>query len=174
MNVPLSMGEAVSLARQFFREGHRTWARPLVYVLEQSRPQLALRWAIQLYQEFLVQRSQSESGSHHQQWLDGLMKLIDQTDVAERCDRFAYEAWGRATIVDVLDRGVARLYWALKNYLQNLSSDYYFQVTSAVGMLGDRGDASDKMDEATLDRAVALCHRLLEPLDASSRPIHQG
>jgi hypothetical protein len=169
---PLSTSQATDLARRFFQEGHRTWPRPLIYALEQSEPELALKWAIQLYQELLAVRGRADSRSRQQQWLDELGALLGRNDVADHCDKVAYEAWERDTAMNVLDRGIARLYWSLKNYLQRQLNDYYFQVTGAVGLLADTEKVDDKMDDRTLEYAIALCRQMIE--DPKRRPSRQS
>lgn len=172
---PLPLGEAIVLARQFFQHGHRTWARPLIYTLEQSQPQLALRWAIRLFNELLAVRGKADSLTHQQRWLDELTALIDRNDVAKQCDNCANEAWRKDSRVNVLDRGIARLYWALMNYIQRRLDDYIFQVTSAVGMLADNEEFADKMDEPTLEHAIALCQRMIgHPSQPENRKTEDG
>lgn len=167
MMEPLTVSQAMDLARQFFSQGQRTWARPMVYVLEQVQPQSALRWALELYQESLPLRHESGSFAQHQTWLDQLKALMSREDVADYCDRVAYEAWGNDPAFNVVERGIARLYWALMNFLRSHSGDYIFQVTSAAGMLADNDNGADAMDEPTLERSIGIFRRMVEQENGS-------
>jgi len=156
MNNPQAILDAVRLARQFFHEGHRTWARPMVNLLEGIQSRLSLRWAVLVYQQSISTRCNSSSGSQLREWLDDLAVLIDRDDVADHCDRVAHEAWRNDPTVNLVERGIARLYWSLANQLNGHIQDYYMQVAAAVGMLSDNENSADAMDEATLELAVDL------------------
>jgi hypothetical protein len=156
MDNPQSNTEALALARRFFSERYRIWARPMVNVLENLRPKLALRWAILVFQESLSRRRKSGSESQQRTWLEELTALLERDDVADYCGKVAYEVWHNDAALNLVERGIARLYWAMENYLRNRVEDYHRQVASAVGMLADNENTADDMDEPTLERAVAL------------------
>jgi hypothetical protein len=165
MDSPEAVTDAVNTARQFFQEGHRTWARPMVNVLEDMQPKLALRWAVLVYQQSISTRCNSGSESQLREWLDDLTVLIDRDDVADHCDRVAYESWRNDPTVNLVERGIARLYWSRANQLNSRIQDYYMQVAAAVGMLADNENTADAMDEATLELAIDLFRRMVKNAD---------
>jgi hypothetical protein len=159
-----SVPEAAETARQLFqdKDNSRFWPGPLVRRLESAGPRLALRWAIRLFQESLPARRRAGLESQQQRWLADLSSLIDRDDVANHCNEVAHGIWNNDPDMNFLERGIARLYWALQNHQAGLlEPDYYLQVASAVGLLADNGGSPGDMDKATFERAIALFHRLL-------------
>ena len=164
-----SVSEASDTARQFFqgKGNSRSWPFPLARRLEKTEPKLALRWAIRLFQELLPVRRRAGLESEQQRWLADLVSLIDCDDVADYCNNIAYEIWSNDPDMNLMERGIARLYWALHNYQTAglMEPDYYLQVGSAVAMLADNGASPGDMDEATFERGIALFHCLLAKND---------
>jgi hypothetical protein len=134
----------------------------MVNVLEKLRPKLALRWAVLVFQESLSTRRKSGSESQQRTWLNELTALTGRDDVADYCGKVAYEAWHNDAAMNLVERGIARLYWSLENQLRTRAEDYHMQVASAVGMLADHENPADEMDEPTLECAVTLFRRLME------------
>lgn len=158
-----SVIDAEALSRRFcFHEPNGNWPRPMVNVLEALQPKLALTWAILVFQESLSSRPNSGSESQQRRWLDELISLIEREDVADYCDKAAMEAWHNDPNMNRIERGIARLYWTLQNYLQTNTQDYYLQVSAAVAMLADNGECVENTDELTFERAVTLFRRLAE------------
>jgi hypothetical protein len=159
-----SLSEAADTARQLFQDKDNSafWPAPLVRRLERTEPKLALRWAIQLFQESLPARRRAGLESQQQRWLADLASLIDREDVADHCNKVAHEIWNNDPDMNFLERGIARLYWALQNHRIGLMEpDYYLQVASAVGLLADNGSSPGDMDAPTFELGIVLFHRLL-------------
>jgi hypothetical protein len=160
-----SVSEAADTARQLFQDKDNSafWPAPLVRRLEKTEPKRALRWAIQLFQESLPARRRAGLESQQQRWLADLVSLIDCDDVAGHCDKVAHEIWNNDSDMNFLERGIARLYWALQNYQIGLMEpDYYLQVASAVGLLADNGRFPGDMDKPTFELAIGLFCRMTE------------
>jgi hypothetical protein len=158
-----SVAEAVSLSRQLFgdRRNSRFWPGPLVRQLERKEPKLALRWAILLFQELVSTRRRTGLESQQQEWLAKLVSLMERDDDPDSCNKIAFEIWNNDPDVNLVERGIARLYWALQNYLIGLMEpDYYLQVGAAVALLGDNGKSVNDMDEQTFERGTVLFHHL--------------
>lgn len=158
-----SISEAADTARQLIQDKDNAifWPSPLVRRLEQTEPKLALRWAIRLFQELLPVRRRAGLESAQQKWLADLASLIDCEDVADYCNNYADEIWHNDPDMNYVERGIARLYWALHNYQKGLMEpDYYSQVGHAVGLLADNGGPPGDIDEPTFEHAIALFHRL--------------
>ena len=65
--------------------------------------------------------------------------------------------------MNFLERGIARLHWALRNYQTGLMEpDYYLQVASAVSLLADNGRSAGDMDEQTFERGISLFRSIAE------------
>ena len=162
VEIAQSVSEAAKTARQFFQDKDKSefWPAPLVRRLEKTEPKLALRWAIRLFQESLPARRKAGLESQQQRWLADLAVLIDRDDVADYCNKVAHEIWNNDRDMNFLERGIARLYWALRNYQTGLMEpDYYMQMAHAVGLLADNGGSPGDMDKSTFERAIALyCH----------------
>jgi hypothetical protein len=159
------VSEAVAVARQLFqdKDNSRFWPGPLVRRLEEVEPRLALRWAALLFQESLPTRRRAGLESQQQGWVAELLSLIDRDDVADHCNTVAHKIWNNDPAMNLLERGIARLYWALQNHQIGLMEpDYYLQVSSAVALLADNGSSPGDMDERTFDRAIGLFHRMTE------------
>jgi hypothetical protein len=160
-----SVFEAANTARELFqdKDNSRFWPGPLVRQLEKRQPKLALRWAIRLFQESLPLRRRAGLESQQQRWLTDLAALIDCDDVADHCNKVAHEIWNNDPDMNFLERGIARLYWALQNHQIGLMEpDYYLQVASAVGLLADNGGSPSDMDEPTFEQAIGLFRRMAE------------
>lgn len=167
-----SVPEAANTARQLFqdKDNARFWPGPLVRHLEKQQPKLALRWAIRLFQESLPARRKAGLESEQQRWLADLASFIDCDDVADYCNNLASEIWHNDPDMNIVERGIARLYWALQNYQIGLMEpDYYLQVGAAVAMLADNGKSAGNMDEPTFERGIALFHRLLAENNGAAR-----
>jgi hypothetical protein len=159
------VSEAVVVARQLFHDedNSRFWPGPLVRRLEEVEPKLAVRWAALLFQESLATRRRAGQESQQQGWVAELLSLIDRDKVADQCNTVAHEIWNNDPEMNLLERGIARLYWALQNHQIGLiEPHYYLQVGAAVAMLADNGRFPGDMDEPTFDRAIGLFRRMTE------------
>jgi hypothetical protein len=95
--------------------------------------------------------------------LTELLSLIDSDNVADYCNTVAHKIWNNDPDMNLLERGIARLYWALQNHQIGLiEPHYYLQVGAAVAMLADNGRSNGDMDEPTFDRATSLFGRMIE------------
>ena len=111
--------EAIKETQHFLSDKERTylWPNPLIMCLERIEPQLALQWAIRAYRDLLPTRRIGGLEEQQAKWLSDLESLIPRPDVAEYCNRVAYdEIWVSDGNPEI--RGIARLYWALQNYCQ--------------------------------------------------------
>ncbi|MFN0020263.1 MAG: hypothetical protein ACKVP0_18535 [Pirellulaceae bacterium] len=143
------------------KERPRFWPHPLIVCLEKIEPQLALRWAIRAYRELLPTRRIGGLEEQQSKWLSDLESLISRPDVAEYCNKVAYdEIWVSDGNPEI--RGIARLYWALQSYqLGLIEPDYRFQIAGAMAMLVDNGgESGGDMDEAAVERAILIFREL--------------
>src|SRR5262245_36685425 len=113
-----SVSEAADTARQLFQDKDKGefWPAPLVRILEKTEPKLALRWAVRLFQESLPARRRAGLESQQQRWLADLVVLIDCDDVSDHCNDLAAEIWHNDPDMNLVERGIARLFWSLHNY----------------------------------------------------------
>jgi hypothetical protein len=159
-----SASEAAHSARELFQDPDNAefWPGPLVRQLENTKPKLALRWAIRLFQELLPVRRKAGPESTQRKWLADLSSMIDREDAADHCNNLAAQIWDNDPNMNFVERGIARLYWASCNYQMGLlEPDYYKQVMHAVGLLADNGGTPNEIDEMTFNSGIALFHRLL-------------
>ncbi len=159
-----SISEAANAAEELYRdkENSRFWPGPLVRRLEHSKPKLALMWAIRLFQEMALVQRKTVLNSKQLRWLTELESLIECDGIADQCDKSAYAIWNNDPVMNSLERGIARLYWALQNHqLGLMEPDYYLQVGAAVAMLGDYSKSAGDPDEPTFEYGISLFHRLL-------------
>ena len=150
--------EAITETQHLLSDKERTrfWPNPLILCLEKFEPQLALRWAIRAYRELLPTRRIGGLEEQQSKWLSELDSLISRPDVAEYCNKVAYdEIWVSDGNPEI--RGIARLYWALQSYqLGLIEPDYRFQIAAAMAMLVDNGESAGDMDEAAVERAILI------------------
>ena len=155
--------DAITETQQLLSDKERTrfWPNPLITCLEKIEPQLALRWAIRAYRELLPTRRIAGSEEQQSRWLSDLESLISRPDVAEYCNKVAYdEIW--VNDGNRVERGIARLYWARQNHqLGLIEPDYRFQIAGAMAMLVDNGgESGGDMDEAAVERAILIFREL--------------
>ena len=159
--------EAALSAKGLFQDKTKAsyWPAPLVRHLEKLEPKLALRWAIQLFQELIPTRIISGDENQQQIWLADLVRLIDCDNVADRCDEIAHQIWHNDQKMNFIERGISRLYWALQNHeIGLMEPDYYLQVSSAVSLLADNGELPANMDESVFERGIDHFHRIVQVL----------
>jgi hypothetical protein len=153
-------GNAISFASRLFGESHGFWAKPLVDPLEDLAAGTGLLWAIDLYERALTMRDCQGFDQEHHEWLREARDLArNGGGSAEYCEEKSLQVWYHDPTLNLFERGISRLFTALRVLAENNVQEYKRQVISSVVMLGDKGD--EGFDSAVLDTAVTEFRRVL-------------
>lgn len=165
MQIP-DTDSAVGSAEELFFQRHIFWAKPLVDLLSNAAPLLALRWAIQAFRQVAL----SERQSTWTEWLATLEHLAEEESkqASEKCLERSREIWICGGPVSLVQRGISRLYGSLGVFLQGNVAEYKVEVIRAMCLLAD--DFDDNWHEDVFRRAVSTFALMAEDPRGSPGP----
>ena len=122
-----------------------------------SRP---LEFAARVFLDTIPSEGRSEAEKKQREWLTELSTLVAGQTSVEHCDMMEETTWFHDDTMNLLERGISRLYTALHCLLTGNMEEYRRQVISAVTMLAERFQSNPNWDEATLERAIEVFSRM--------------
>jgi len=135
---PTTISHVIEYSRDLFKHGQVNWARPMVNALEQLKPMLALKWALNVFDVQLLGDLSNDTAEQYKLWIHELGHFVEYFPDAGKCNEMAYRIWDNDFVINLSERAIARLYWALILYHEgNMQKEYCSQVNDAVVLFVD-------------------------------------
>lgn len=167
MDTPQPEDATVRQSRDLLAQQHRMWPMPLARSLKEEQRGRAMRWAIMVFTESIRGADMADTVRRlRQQWLDQLNLLVERQGPVEQCREMAIQVWDHDPELNIGERSFARLFWALENLLREHKTDYFLQLSSAIGML-DEDSAGANVPEVAF-RLFTACRSAGWSSDVSS------